>query len=207
MQLASKQKCKNILFYIHISAEFSFLSFLSIIFDFCLNLLSSIISMTQTFVWLQIAKQYFVSLAFSIDFSHISYFIFIFFPRKAQLSELWDSFKCGRCPSLFLFSLFSSGSLWLLCCRPWKTAVTLDSDVLFLLLYMPLQLSYLCKSPKTLSVFLFLIFSGFLSHMICIPAHGLQRERGTAKFAEGCLLFMMIQMLFFAICKIKPVLW
>lgn len=114
---------------------------------------------------------------------------------------MWDRFKCARWLSLFLFSLFSSGSLLLLCFRSRKNAVTLYSVVPFLLLYLPEQLSYLCKSPKTLSVFLSLISSVSLSHMNCIPTHGLQRERGTAKFPVGYSLFMMIQMLFLQYVK------
>lgn len=74
---------------------------------------------------------------------------------------------CSVSISLFILSLlFSSRLLSLLCCRSRKTAVTLYSVVPFLLLYLPEQLSYLCKSLKTLSVFLSLIFfrSLTLSH-------------------------------------------
>lgn len=73
------------------------------------------------------------SLVFPIAFpsSPIHLIVYIFSPRKAKLPELWDGFKCAQCLSLFLFFVFSSRSLSLLCCRSRKTAVTLYSVVPF----------------------------------------------------------------------------
>lgn len=83
------------------------------------------------------------------------------------------------------FYSFSSRSLSLLCCRSRKTAVTLYSVVPFLLLYLPEQLSYLCKSLKTLSVFLSLIFfrslSRSLSQTNTVFLHMDFKERGAVQ--------------------------